>query len=79
MVDLEDRFEKFVLKRREDALAGLPPIDQVRPPLKRPEIIDDSNEIASLSLSKNGRKRVNPKKISVFPTVVLSFFAVFPF
>ena len=63
MINIENNFEKSVLKRREEALAGYPPIEVVRPPLKRPEILDNPrDEERPFLLSKNGRRRQNARK-----------------
>ncbi|VUZ46696.1 unnamed protein product, partial [Hymenolepis diminuta] len=52
MSDLENRFVQYVLKRREAALAVLPPVDRIRPPLKRPEIVERDGG-TPIRLSKN--------------------------
>ncbi|VDM17963.1 unnamed protein product, partial [Hydatigera taeniaeformis] len=62
MVELENDFENFVLKRREKALIGFPPVDVVRPPLKRLASLDIDNDNRFPVLSKNVRKRLNAKK-----------------
>uniref|UniRef100_A0A5K3EYP8 RNase III domain-containing protein n=1 Tax=Mesocestoides corti TaxID=53468 RepID=A0A5K3EYP8_MESCO len=62
MIALENEFEKEVLGRRNRALSGCVPVDELRPPLKRPEIVDNDPEDRSPIISKNGRKRPNQKK-----------------
>ncbi|VDL17612.1 unnamed protein product, partial [Hymenolepis diminuta] len=64
MSDLENRFVQYVLKRREAALAVLPPVDRIRPPLKRPEIVERDGG-TPIRLSKNCRKRPNSLKGSI--------------
>lgn len=71
MNDLENRFLQNVLKRREAALALLPPVDRIRPPLKRPEIVERDGG-TPIRLSKNCRKRPNSLKGSI-PSMVIYF------
>ncbi|KAL5112420.1 Ribonuclease 3 [Taenia crassiceps] len=64
MINLENDFENYVLRRREKALDGFPPVDVVRPPLKRLESVDIGHDDRSV-LSKNVRKRLNAKKSGI--------------
>ncbi len=62
MVELEDAFEVNVLGRRLQALADYPPVDEVRPPLIRPEVSDEDPRDRAPMISKNGRRRPSNAK-----------------
>nr|CDS31844.1 ribonuclease III [Hymenolepis microstoma] len=61
MIDLENRFEQNVLNRRKLALSCFPPVDMIRPALKRQELVEQDSG-TPVRLSKNGRKRPNSLK-----------------
>lgn len=65
MIKLENDFESCVLRRRERALVDFPPVDMVRPPLKRLESVDIAHDNRPSVLSKNVRKRLNAKKSNI--------------
>lgn len=72
MIDLENRFEQCVLKRREEALFGLPPVEEIRPPLKRPEIVEQKITNLPFRLTKNGRKRPKSLKEDILFNMVMT-------